>query len=178
VPVRLERRARRGQLRRPAARGVGPTVNGIIFRTWAAASELAVRRHEQDASHPWSLSPASIAAGPAVERLVLPSPNGSAISAFIAGTGTPVVAACIRNATAVVRWLLDSGYGSAPVPMGVIAAGERWPDGSLRPDIEDLFGAGLVLSALGDEGVVLTPEATVAARSVAGLPPARLAELV
>jgi 2-phosphosulfolactate phosphatase len=109
---------------------------------------------------------------------VLPSPNGSAISAFIAGTGTPVVAACIRNATAVVRWLLDSGYGSAPVPMGVIAAGERWPDGSLRPDIEDLFGAGLVLAALGDEGVVLTPEATVAARSVAGLPPARLAELV
>jgi 2-phosphosulfolactate phosphatase len=60
----------------------------------------------------------------------------------------------------------------------VIAAGEQWPDGSLRPAIEDLFGAGLVLAALGDAGVPLTPEAIVAARSVTGLAPARLADLV
>jgi 2-phosphosulfolactate phosphatase len=143
----------------------------------ATQSELAVGRHEQDATHPWSLSPASIAAAPGAERLVLPSPNGSAISAIIAGTGTPVVAACLRNATAVAAWLLAQGYGP-DAPVGVIAAGEQWLDGSLRPAIEDLFGAGLVLAGLAGQGAVLTPEAIVAARSVAGLTPARVADLV
>ena len=32
--------------------------------------------------------------------------------------------------------------------VAVIAAGERWPDGSLRPCLEDLLGAGAVLSHL------------------------------
>ncbi|HXY43165.1 MAG TPA: hypothetical protein VEH29_03170, partial [Acidimicrobiales bacterium] len=45
------------------------------------SAQLAVARHEADDLHPWSLSPASVASAPAVARLVLPSPNGSAISA-------------------------------------------------------------------------------------------------
>ncbi|WP_260850992.1 hypothetical protein [Rhodococcus sp. WB9] len=32
--------------------------------------------------------------------------------------------------------------------VSVIAAGEKWPGGELRPAIEDLWGAGAVLSAL------------------------------
>ncbi|MGB8196207.1 MAG: 2-phosphosulfolactate phosphatase, partial [Acidimicrobiales bacterium] len=41
----------------------------------------------------------------------------------------------------------------------VIACGERWPEGSLRPALEDLLGAGAVLSYLGGH---LSPEASAA----------------
>ncbi|MGD0595081.1 MAG: 2-phosphosulfolactate phosphatase [Acidimicrobiales bacterium] len=144
----------------------------------ATSAQLAVSRHEVDELHPWSLSPAGMAAGPAVARLVLPSPNGSAISAMVAETGKPVIAASLRNATAVVAWLLAGGFGDPSLPVAVIAAGERWADGSLRPAIEDLFASGLVLGGLADAGVELSAEASVAARSVAGLPASRVADLV
>lgn len=97
-----------------------------------------------------TLSPASVLAAPELERLVLPSPNGSSISFDLAGSGMTVVGACLRNRTAVARWLaprLESGSRLA-----VVAAGERWPDDSLRPAVEDLWGAGAVLSALAARG--------------------------
>ncbi|MEX0167765.1 2-phosphosulfolactate phosphatase [Streptomyces sp. LMG1-1-1.1] len=121
---------------------------------------LAVGRREATPEHPWSLSPAALRAAPAPVRLVLPSPNGSTIAAEAGGA--TVVAASLRNHTAVARWLTDRGYGTAERPLAVVAAGERWPDGSLRPALEDLLGAGAVLSALAGTGP-LTPEATAAA---------------
>jgi 2-phosphosulfolactate phosphatase len=97
---------------------------------------------------PWSLSPAALRRAPFTPRLVLPSPNGSAIcaaAAAAAGGGAIVIAGCLRNAAAVGRFLRGRG---APGPVTVIAAGERWPDGSLRPALEDLLGAGAVLAAV------------------------------
>jgi 2-phosphosulfolactate phosphatase len=104
-----------------------------------------------------SLSPASVLASHGVERLVLPSPNGSTIAARLAGTGATVIGVSLRNATAAATWA-RARLGEGAV--AVIAAGERWPDGSLRPAVEDLWGAGAFIDALGGGG--LSPEARAA----------------
>jgi 2-phosphosulfolactate phosphatase len=128
---------------------------------------LAVGRREGRAQGQVSLSPASILAARGVERLVLPSPNGSTICFELALAGGLVVAASLRNASAVAHWLAPQVRGGATV--GVVAAGERWPEGSLRPAVEDLWGAGAVLSALaeslGGAADGFSPEARVAQAS-------------
>ena len=116
-----------------------------------------------------SLSPDSIRRSAGIERLVLPSPNGATISARLAETGATVVGVSLRNADAaaasVVRRL---GAGDA---VAVVAAGERWPDGSLRPAVEDLWGAGAFIEALVRRGAgalsVEAGTALTAYRSVA-----------
>lgn len=111
-----------------------------------------------------SLSPASVAADPDLTRLVLPSPNGSTICFRLAEEGTTVLAASLRNRRAVAEHLARGFFRDRSEPeLTVIAAGERWPDGSLRPCVEDLWGAGGVLAALADLGVEgFSPEARVA----------------
>lgn len=107
----------------------------------------------------FSLSPTSLASLPAGTRLVLPSPNGSALltDALAAGAET-AVAACIRNGAAVGSFFADQD-----LTLGVIAAGERWGGaaGPLRVAVEDLWGAGCVLSLF--EPADLSPEARMAA---------------
>lgn len=124
-------------------------------------ASLAVARHAVTADSPWSLSPAGLRRAPFTGRLVLPSPNGSTIAA--AAAGLPVVAGCLRNASATARWLIRNGFGTPARPVSVIAAGERWPDGSLRPALEDLLGATAIIAALVEGGIdSLSPEAVVA----------------
>lgn len=114
-----------------------------------------------------SLSPVSVRTAVGVERLVLPSPNGSTISLGLAQAGATVVGASLRNRTAVARWLLERGGDVA-----VIAAGERWPDDTLRPAVEDLWGAGAVIAALVDLGVGdLGSEARVAEQAFRAVEP-------
>lgn len=107
-----------------------------------------------------SLSPASVMAAPSTPRLVLPSPNGSTISVGLAEAAPVVVGASLRNRRAVAAWL-TARPGSR---VGVVAGGERWPDGSLRPAVEDLWGAGALIAALAEHGWTgLSPEARTAA---------------
>lgn len=131
---------------------------------FAAAHDarLAVGRKLVSARQPWSLSPAALRRAPAPERLVLLSPNGSAISAAV--EGIPVIAACLRNADAVARWIVRQGWGTDEKPAAVIAAGEHWPgQEALRPAIEDWLGAAAVVSALAGNGAgPLSPEALAA----------------
>jgi 2-phosphosulfolactate phosphatase len=88
----------------------------------------------------FSLAPSSLLQIPAGTRLVLPSPNGSTLT--LATGNIPTFAACLRNFKAV----------AAVTQMGkrisVIPAGERWRDGSLRPALEDLLGAGALIDLL------------------------------
>jgi 2-phosphosulfolactate phosphatase len=120
---------------------------------------LALPRHQASPSHPWSLSPASLLTAAIPRRLVLPSPNGSAIAAT--ATHASVLAGCLRNATAIARWLEHRGYGTPHRPAVIIAAGERWPAGELRPALEDLLGAGAIISALPPDRA-RSPEAAAA----------------
>jgi 2-phosphosulfolactate phosphatase len=130
----------------------------------------AVGRTDVTAERPWSLSPTALSAAPVVADLVLPSPNGSTICAAASATGLPVVAACMRNAEAVGRWLRRQGYGSRNAPIGVVAAGERWPDGSLRPCVEDQLGAATVLDTLSSVEGGLSVEAAVVLAALASVP--------
>ena len=120
-----------------------------------------VLRSSRSERHEVSLSPAQLLTSAPVERLVLPSPNGSTICASLE---TPfVVGASLRNRSAVARWLAPRLADGAVVAF--VPAGERWPDGSLRPGLEDLWGAGAVLDALDRTGLRVSPEAEHAAAS-------------
>ncbi|WP_030468183.1 2-phosphosulfolactate phosphatase [Lentzea aerocolonigenes] len=94
----------------------------------------------------------------------LPSPNGSNLCFLAAETGAHVLAACLRNASAVAKRAQELGE-----TIGVIPAGERWgldilnsgprEFGPLRPCVEDHLGAGAVLSALSGDA---SPEVQLA----------------
>jgi 2-phosphosulfolactate phosphatase len=120
------------------------------FATESGAVCAGARRPDQ-----YSLSPLSLVRARPNERIVLPSPNGAALS--LRTGDTPTFTACLRNATAVARAAAGLGRHIA-----VIAAGERWPSGNLRPAIEDWLGAGAVVAALDGHR---SPEAETACRS-------------
>jgi 2-phosphosulfolactate phosphatase len=107
-----------------------------------------------------SLSPASLRTAGDLSRVVLPSPNGSTICAVLAEAGADVVVASLRNRRAVAAYLQGRGGRVLLVP-----AGERWPDDSLRPAVEDLWGAGGVAAAVidADPTAAVSHEAAAAA---------------
>jgi 2-phosphosulfolactate phosphatase len=128
------------------ATGRGALVFPYAPRDGAAAQfgekRSAVLASEYRTTGGYSLSPTSLLSIPAGVRLVLPSRNGATLSLRAAEVGT-TVAACLRNASAAAEFA-RARRGS----VAVIAAGERWADGSLRPAWEDLVGAGAVMAEL------------------------------
>ncbi len=125
-----------------------------------------VLRSSRSERHEVSLSPAQLLAAAPVDRLVLPSPNGSTICAALGPQpAVTVVGASLRNRTAVARWLTPRLADGAV--LALVPAGERWPDGSLRPGLEDLWGAGAVLAALDLTARRVSPEAQQAAAAYA-----------
>jgi 2-phosphosulfolactate phosphatase len=117
----------------------------------------------------WSLSPGSLRTVPAGLKLVLPSPNGSAIAFQARDRGAAVFCGGLRNRRATARAC------AAFRRVLVLPCGERWPDGSLRPALEDLVAAGGIVSALGREDV--SAEARAAALLYAALGAGRQAAL-
>ena len=102
----------------------------------------------------YSLSLASLNTLPQGARLALPSLNRATLSMLAHQSGAAVFTACFRNAGAVAAYIEQH---SARV---LLVAGERWPDGTLRPAREDEWGAGAVIAAL---YMLASPEAQAAA---------------
>lgn len=105
------------------------------------AESLGAIAAERRAPGSPSLSPPSLAVLAPGTRVVLPSPNGAVCTLRAAELGPVVAAGCLRNAAAIAAWLR-----TAPRPAAVIGCGEVSPDGTLRPALEDLVGAGSILS--------------------------------
>jgi len=120
-------------------------------------AELAGRRGECR----YSLSPNCYEDIEPGTRVVLPSPNGATLSRN-AGDGI-VFTGCLRNASAVAAAVAEVGEVVAVVP-----SGERWPEGTLRPALEDWLGAGAIIRAMGGE---TTPEASAAALAFEAMAP-------
>jgi 2-phosphosulfolactate phosphatase len=141
------------------ARGVAvlPMPRADVATAAAAGAVLAGPRRSSGPS----LSPSSLLALPHGTRLALPSPNGSTLCALAAATGSrspvsaTVLAGCLRNAAAVAA-AADELAGSGAI--GLVPAGERWPDGALRVAAEDLLGAAAIAAELDDR----SPEAELA----------------
>jgi 2-phosphosulfolactate phosphatase len=120
------------------------------------AAVLPLRSAERDASIPPdvlragprrgpgpSLSPASLVELPAGTHLALPSPNGATLCAAVAATGAVLLAGCLRNASACA-----AAARAIDGPIGIVPAGERWPDDTMRVAAEDALGAGAIAAAL------------------------------
>ncbi|SFS03468.1 hypothetical protein SAMN04487783_0752 [Agrococcus baldri] len=95
--------------------------------------------------------------GPETEQLLRLAPRA-----------TPVLEATLENADVVARAALDEQERRGDrVSIAVVAAGERWADGSLRPTATDLLVAGRVVDELASLGIDFHSPACAAACAAA-----------
>lgn len=119
---------------------------------FATTHQALLAQPKRSLSTGFTLSPSSLLKISPGTKLVLPSPNGSTLSLFT--STVPTICGCLRNAQVVAEYA--RGYGKN---IGIIPAGERWEDGTLRVACEDLLGAGAILSYLKGK---LSPESRLA----------------
>jgi 2-phosphosulfolactate phosphatase len=119
-----------------------------------AEEHQAILAEMRDVKGEHSLSPKSLLNIRPGTRIVLPSPNGATLVIEAAELGEVLVGS-FRNRSATA---LHAGRFEKPI--GVIAAGEQWPNGYMRAAYEDFIGAGAVIAKL--SGTV-SPEAQAAA---------------
>jgi 2-phosphosulfolactate phosphatase len=140
------------------------------FKLAAESAELAklygaqvvAPRAQRSAESPYTLSAETLDALPRDARLVLPTVNGArCVRAANENRVATILAGCLRNASAVAAFARARAAGTA---IAVIAAGERWADGTLRPALEDDLAAGAILAAL-DADASSSPEAWYIARA-------------
>lgn len=119
---------------------------------------------------PSSMTAENVAAFGA-RRAVVASFNGSRLAADAAAFAVPVLAASLRNRTAVARWILDHQQALGHrVRVAVVAGGEVRDDETVRFSVEDLVTAGAVIDALGALGIdACSPEAAAACAAYTGL---------
>jgi 2-phosphosulfolactate phosphatase len=134
---------------------------------------LAVGRSEAGPGEV-SLSPETVQRARGIQRLVLPSPNGSTVAARVAASGATVVGVSLLNAAAAAAWVRAQPGDRA---VAVVAAGERWNDGPLRPAAEDLWGAGAFIAALTAAHPQGTAQGSDDGRPAAGISPEARAAL-
>ncbi|WP_281884850.1 2-phosphosulfolactate phosphatase [Agromyces rhizosphaerae] len=146
---------------------------GIAVAPWwgDGAAERAAELGAELVARP---STAALAAEPAAgddRVVVLPTINGSRLAHLLADSPARVIAASLRNRTAVARHIhAYQEERGARTSVAIIAAGEQWPDGSLRVSVEDQLTAGAVVDALMELGIDHTsPEAAVASAAYTGL---------
>lgn len=96
--------------------------------------------------------------------LALASPNGAQACRIAAQTVRQVWTGCLRDVDAVAAALVADGRAR---PVLLAAAGERWPDGALRPAAEDHLIAGYLARLLAQRGLSLSAEAQAAAAATA-----------
>lgn len=118
-------------------------------KEFAASKQAKLAQQRQDATdeNTPTLSPRSLLNLDANDRLVLPSPNGATLA--FRSEADCTIAACLRNASAVAAYLQTQS-----TDVMIVAAGERWPDDSLRPALEDYLGVGAIVNALSGEKTV------------------------
>ncbi len=125
--------------------------NDTSAQAYADSVGALLAHKRNDSGENYSLSPSSLLTIPSGTKLVLPSPNGSALS--VASNALCTIAGCLRNAKAVAEFAQNKGKTIALIP-----AGEQWKDKTLRPCFEDLIGAGAIISSLNG---ILSPESKV-----------------
>ncbi len=94
-----------------------------------------------------TLSPASMQSLQPKQKILLPSLNGSPLINLASKFTKPVFTGCLRNSEALAKLLMKKHY----FPILFVAAGEKFPNRTLRPSIEDYWGVGSILALLNGE---------------------------
>ena len=112
---------------------------------------------------PITLSPPSMENAQKGQKIILRSQNGAILTLVAKHRYKTIIAASLRNARAVAMALARL----KPKVVCIIAGGEKWDSGATRMSLEDMLGAGAVLSHF--DMAEMSPEAKAAVHVFLGV---------